>query len=67
MGLPVAKLNFEQFIDWENEQVERHEFYRGEISRWWVLDGFMVRRQVIFLQRLGGTLKIHHAKYFQKV
>lgn len=32
MGLPVAKLNFEQFIDWENEQVERHEFYRGEIS-----------------------------------
>ena len=31
MGLPVAKLNLDQFIDWENEQVERHEFYRGEI------------------------------------
>ena len=31
MGLPVAKLNSEQFIDWENEQTERHEFCRGEI------------------------------------
>ena len=31
MGLPVAKLNLEQFIDWENEQAERHEFYHGEV------------------------------------
>jgi len=31
MGLPVARFNFDQFIDWENEQAERHEFYRGEV------------------------------------
>lgn len=31
MGLPVAKLDLEQFIAWENEQAERHEFFRGEI------------------------------------
>lgn len=31
MGLPVAEFNLDQFIDWENEQVERREFYRGEI------------------------------------
>lgn len=31
MGLPVAKLSLTQFIDWENEQAERHELYQGEI------------------------------------
>ena len=31
MGLPVAKLNLDQFMDWENEQNERHEFYQGEV------------------------------------
>lgn len=31
MGLPVAKLDLDQFIAWENEQDERHEFYRGEV------------------------------------
>ena len=31
MELPVSKLNLDQFIDWENEQAERHEFYREEI------------------------------------
>ncbi len=31
MGLPVTTLNLDQFIDWENQQTERHEFYRGEI------------------------------------
>ena len=31
MGLPVSKLTLDQFIDWENEQAERHEFYHGEI------------------------------------
>ena len=31
MGLPVSKLTLDQFMDWENEQAERHEFYHGEI------------------------------------
>ena len=31
MGLPVAKLDLDQFMAWENEQNERHEFYRGEV------------------------------------
>ncbi len=31
MGLPVAKLTLTEFIDWENAQPERNEFYRGEV------------------------------------
>lgn len=31
MGLPAIKLNLGEFLDWENVQPERHEFYRGEI------------------------------------
>ncbi len=31
MGLPLPKLSFDGFLAWENEQVERHEFYRGEV------------------------------------
>ena len=31
MELPSSNLRLEQFIDWENEQVDRHELYHGEI------------------------------------
>ena len=31
MGLAVSKLTLDQFIDWENERAERHEFYQGEV------------------------------------
>ena len=31
MGVPIVKFNLEQFIDWENQQIDRHEFNRGEI------------------------------------
>ena len=31
MGLPLPKLSFDAFLAWENEQVERHEFHRGEV------------------------------------
>ena len=31
MGLPVEKLNLSEFLDWENQQTERHEFYQGGI------------------------------------
>lgn len=31
MGLPHPRLSVEDFLAWENEQVERHEFHRGEV------------------------------------
>lgn len=31
MGMPAAKMTLVEFIEWENAQVERHEFYRGEV------------------------------------
>jgi Uma2 family endonuclease len=31
MGLPAAKLTLDDFITWENEQAQRHEFHRGEV------------------------------------
>ena len=31
MGLPIAKWTLAEFIEWENAQPDRHEFYRGEV------------------------------------
>lgn len=31
MGFPLAKMTLAEFMAWENEQPERHEFHRGEI------------------------------------
>ena len=31
MGSPLPKLSLADFLRWENEQPERHEFYRGEV------------------------------------
>ena len=31
MGLPNQQLTLPEFLEWENEQPERHEFYRGEV------------------------------------
>lgn len=31
MGLPQQKLALTDFLNWENAQPERHEFYRGEV------------------------------------
>lgn len=31
MGLPDQQLNLPDFLEWENLQPERHEFYRGEV------------------------------------
>lgn len=31
MGLPLRKLTLEDFLAWENEQLDRHEYYRGEV------------------------------------
>jgi Uma2 family endonuclease len=31
MGLPIARLTLTEFLAWEAEQPDRHEFYRGEV------------------------------------
>ncbi len=31
MGLPLPKLSLHDFLAWENDQPERHEYYRGEV------------------------------------
>ena len=31
MGLPIQKLSLQEFVEWENAQPERHEYYRGEV------------------------------------
>lgn len=31
MGTPLPKLSLEAYLAWENEQVERHEYHRGEV------------------------------------
>lgn len=31
MALPAQKLSLENFLAWENQQVEKHEFHRGEV------------------------------------
>jgi hypothetical protein len=31
MGMPLHKMTLAEFLAWEAQQTERHEFYRGEI------------------------------------
>lgn len=31
MGLPQQQITLQAYLDWENAQPERHEFYRGEV------------------------------------
>jgi hypothetical protein len=31
MGHALTKLSLQEFLDWEDQQVERHEFLRGEV------------------------------------
>ena len=31
MGTPLARLTLDDFLRWENEQPEKHEFFRGEV------------------------------------
>ncbi len=31
MGLPLPKLSLSDFLDWENAQPDKHEYYRGEV------------------------------------
>ena len=31
MALPAPKLSLSDYLTWENDQPERHEFFRGDI------------------------------------
>jgi Uma2 family endonuclease len=31
MGQALTRLNLQEFLDWENQQAERHEFHQGEV------------------------------------
>lgn len=31
MGMPIQKLTLDEYIEWENAQLERNEFVRGEV------------------------------------
>jgi Uma2 family endonuclease len=31
MGMPLQKMSLQEFLGWENNQAERHEFLRGEV------------------------------------
>lgn len=31
MGLPLQPITLQEYLDWENAQPDRHEFYRGEV------------------------------------
>ena len=31
MGQALTRLSLQEFLDWENQQPERHEFHRGEV------------------------------------
>ena len=33
-ALSMPSLTLTEFLDWENEQAERHEFHRARCSRW---------------------------------
>ena len=35
MSVPAEKLSLADFLTWENQQVERNEFYRAKSSPWW--------------------------------
>ena len=56
MGLPLHKLTLADFLSWENEQIERHEFHRGEVFA--MVGGRRTHERVIanLIRHLGNLL-----------
>lgn len=56
MGSPLPKLTLEEYLRWENEQPERHEFHRGEVFA--MVGGRRVHGRVIgnLVRALGNAL-----------
>ena len=55
MSVPALKLTIAEFLDWENAQETRHEFYRGEV---FAMVGARRQHGLVVLN-LGSALKTH--------
>jgi len=53
MGLALPKMSFAEFLDWEQGQQERHEFFKGEIFG---MVGATARHNRVILNLAGGLL-----------
>ena len=54
IALAQQKLTLHEFLDWENQQVERHEFYRGEVFA--MVGGRRIHGRVVV--NLGAQLNL---------
>lgn len=54
MGLPPARMTSSEYLDWEREQLDRHEFYRGEV---FAMSGGSLRHSALGLA-IGSELRI---------
>lgn len=56
MGSPLPKLTLEDYLRWENEQPDRHEFHRGEVFA--MVGGRRVHGRVVanLVRSLGNAL-----------
>jgi Uma2 family endonuclease len=56
MGMPLQRMTMAEFLAWEAEQPDRHEFYRGEIFA--MVGGSLRHNRVILnlASRIGGHL-----------
>lgn len=55
MGLPLAKMTLAEFLGWEEQQPERHEFYRGDV---YAMVGGSARHNRVILN-LSGLMAEH--------
>lgn len=55
MGLPLARMTLAQFLAWEDEQPDRHEFYRGEV---FAMVGGAARHNRVIMN-LGSRIAAH--------
>jgi Uma2 family endonuclease len=57
MGSPLPRLTLEDFLLWENEQPDRHEYYKGEVFA--MVGGRRVHGRVVanLLRTLGNALQ----------
>lgn len=64
MGLPVPRMSLQQFLDWEQQQAERHEFHRGEV---YAMGGGSARHNRVILNlaaRLSDLLESSGCQVF---
>ena len=56
MGSPLPKLTLEDYLRWENEQPDRHEFHRGEVFA--MVGGRRIHGRVVgnLVRALGNAL-----------